>query len=64
MKSAEVPGTEVPTAGDRAFALDAATVALVSVAICVATERLALMTVLVPTLLVARLVLWSRLPGS
>jgi len=50
--------------GDRAFATDVATIVLVSVAICVFSQRLALMTVLVPIVLVARLGVWLALPAA
>ncbi len=48
--------------GDRAFALDAAVITLVSVAICVAASKLWLMTALVAIVWALRLLLWSRLP--
>jgi len=48
--------------GDREFAIDAAAIAAVSVAICAATDRLALMTALVPAVVLVRFALWARLP--
>ena len=45
---------------DRAVAVDAAAVAAVSVAICAAADRLALMSALVAAVWVARLALWAR----
>lgn len=53
-----------PVVGDRAFALDAGVIVVISFAICLAADRLALMTVLVPAVLATRFVLWSRLPGA
>jgi hypothetical protein len=47
--------------GDRAFALDALCVTLVSVAIAALADRLAIMSVLVPLLMVARTVAFTRL---
>ena len=44
--------------GDRAFLVDAGTIVVASVAICLAADRLALMSVLVPALLVGRFLLW------
>jgi hypothetical protein len=52
------------TAGNRALAVDAGAVALVSAAIAVAAHRLTLMTVLVPAVLLLRGVVWARLPRS
>lgn len=52
------------TVGDRALAIDAAAVALVAVAICVAGERLAVMTVVVPAVVVARFVAWGAVPRA
>lgn len=49
---------------DRALAIDAAAIFLISIAICAVSDRLALMTLLVPSLMLARLVLWSRLINS
>lgn len=48
--------------GDRAFAIDTAAVAVVSVAICVASNALLFMTALVPAVLAVRFVAWSRTP--
>ena len=50
------------TVSDRGFAVDAATIVAVSLAICVAADQLVLMSVLVPVLLMVRLAVWSRLP--
>ncbi|MBZ0238881.1 MAG: hypothetical protein K8M05_41605 [Deltaproteobacteria bacterium] len=50
--------------GDLAFAVDAAAVALVALAICVAGDRLAVMTVIVPAVVVARFVAWGALPRA
>jgi len=47
--------------GDRAFALDAAAIALVSVAICAASHALVFMTVFVPAVLVVRFALFAIL---
>lgn len=49
------------TVGDRAFALDAAAIALVSVAICAASHSLAFMTALVPSVLAARFAIFAVL---
>jgi hypothetical protein len=49
-------------ASDRAVAIDAGAVAGVSLAICVAARRLELMSAFVPAILVARTILWRRLP--
>jgi len=54
----------LPTVGDRAFWLDAGTIGITSVAICLASDRLDLMTALVPSLLALRLILWTRLPRA
>ncbi len=43
---------------DRAFLVDAGTIVAGSVAICLASDQLALMTALVPALLVVRFLLW------
>lgn len=51
----------LPEVGDRAMMLDSAAVGVVSVAICVASDRLGLMSVLVPAVLFARLIVWARL---
>ena len=48
----------------REITLDAAVVAVISVAICTASDRLAAMTILVPALLATRMALWSRLPSA
>jgi hypothetical protein len=47
-------------AGDRAFATDLAAVAAVGAGICVASDRLVLMTLLVPVVVVLRFVAWAR----
>ncbi len=49
-------------AGDRAVAVDVAAVSIVAVAVCVAADRLALMSTLVPAVIVARLAAWRALP--
>ncbi len=48
--------------GDRAFALDAASISVVSVGICAASHALAFMTVLVPSVIALRFVVLSSLP--
>jgi hypothetical protein len=48
--------------GDRAFATDLAAVAAVGAGICVASDRLIFMTVLVPVVVVLRFFAWARLP--
>jgi hypothetical protein len=53
---------DTPTVDDRAFAIDAAVIGLVSLAIALWSQELALMTLLVPALLMGRFVLWSRCP--
>jgi hypothetical protein len=50
--------------GDRAIAVDAVAVALVSIAICVASQRLSFMSVFVPVVLLLRTALFSSLPDS
>lgn len=50
--------------GDRAFLVDAAAVALISAFICLFSERLTLMSVLVPLVLALRLALWLALPRA
>ncbi|MBE7479907.1 MAG: DUF2878 family protein [Polyangiaceae bacterium] len=50
--------------GDRPFLVDAAAVGLISLFICLWSERLALMSVLVPVVLLARLGLWLALPRA
>lgn len=50
-----------PSTPDRVLVLDGAVVGLVSVAICVAADRLLFMSVFVPLVLLARLVAWKRL---
>ena len=54
--------SRLPTVSDRAFALDAATILAASVAIITSADRLLLMSLLVPALLLTRHVTWSRLP--
>lgn len=54
----------LPPIGDRAFALDAATILVVGAAIVTVSDRLALMTAAVPLVLAARHLLWSRLPPA
>lgn len=54
----------VRTAGGRAVAVDGAAVAVVSVAIAAAADRLAFMTALVPVVLLLRMVAWARLPRA
>lgn len=53
---------DTPVIDDRAFALDASVIVLVSAAIASSSQKLAVMTVWVGALLVARFVLWTRLP--
>lgn len=50
--------------GDRPFLVDAVAVGLISAFICLWSERLALMSVLVPAVLLARLGLWLALPRA
>lgn len=50
------------TLGDRAFFIDTAAIVAVSVAICLASQDLALMSWLVPLVLATRLALWMALP--
>ncbi|MBI3205459.1 MAG: hypothetical protein HYZ29_28220 [Myxococcales bacterium] len=50
--------------GDRPFLVDAGAIALISLFICLFSQRLAWMTWLVPAVIVARLVLWLRLPRA
>jgi hypothetical protein len=51
-----------PHVTDRAWAIDAAAVLAVGVAICAASHRPAVMSVVVPVVLVLRFLAWSRLP--
>jgi len=50
------------TIGDRAMALELATVGVISAMICTASDRLAVMTVVVPAVIGLRCILWLRLP--
>jgi hypothetical protein len=50
--------------GDRGFLIDAAAVGVVGVAICLASDRLALMTALVPAVVAARFAAWLALPRA
>ena len=50
--------------GDRALLVDAAAVGLISVAICLFSQRLAAMSVIVPAVIAGRLLLWLRLPRA
>jgi hypothetical protein len=50
--------------GDRPFFVDAVAVGLISVFICLFSQRLVLMSVLVPAVIVARLALWLALPRA
>ncbi len=54
----------LPAVSDRALLLDAAVIAVISVAICVASQRLIVMTVLVAVVMLARFIAFSRLPTS
>ncbi len=56
--------SQSPTVSDRAMAIDATVIAVISVAICAATAELLFMTILVPALVAGRLLAWSRLPAS
>lgn len=56
-----VAGQRIPTIGNRAFWLDAATVIIVSVAIAFLAQRLAFMTAFVPAVILLRFIAWSRL---
>ena len=49
---------------DAAFALDVGSLALVSVAIAVASTRLAFMSVLVPAVVLLRTAIWSHLRAA
>lgn len=50
--------------GDRPFLVDASAIALISLFICLFSQRLGWMTWLVPAVIVARVVLWLRLPRA
>lgn len=52
----------LPLIGDRAFWLDASVIGVVSLLICLFSQRLLLMTVAVPLVLVARLLIFGRIP--
>jgi hypothetical protein len=52
------------TVGGRALAVDVVAVAIGSAAIAVAAQRLVLMTILVPAVIVLRFIAWARLPRS
>jgi hypothetical protein len=54
----------VQMTGDPAAAIDIAAIAAVSTAICVASDRLAFMTLLVPTVIVLRFAAWRSLPAA
>ena len=55
--------TPRPT-GDRAFAIDAAAVAVVAIAACATGGRLATMSILVPAVIVARFAAWLAVPRA
>lgn len=50
--------------GHRAFALDAATIALCSAVIAAAAQQLGFMTVVVPAVMAGRMLLWALLPRA
>jgi hypothetical protein len=50
--------------GDRAVVIDAAAVGVVGVAICVASDRLGVMTALVPAVVAVRFAAWLALPRA
>lgn len=52
-----------PVFEDRAVAIDLAALAAVSIAICVASHRLGVMTAWVPLVIAARMLAWRRLPA-
>jgi hypothetical protein len=52
------------TVSDRAFLVDAVAVGLVSLFICLFSARLALMSLLVPAVLLSRLAVWLALPRA
>ncbi len=56
------PEPRLAPVSDRAFAIDAAAIACVSVAIMVASHQLAFMTAFVPAVVCVRFLLWARLP--
>jgi hypothetical protein len=58
------PGRGAPFTSDRALAIDGAAVVIVGAAICLASERLAVMSILVPTVLALRFLAWSRLSAA
>ena len=55
---------ELPAVSDRALLLDAAVIAVISTAICVASQQLIFMTVLVGVVMLVRFVAFSRLPAT
>ncbi|MCA9519412.1 MAG: hypothetical protein KC609_00495 [Myxococcales bacterium] len=59
---AQTLGRTPPLVGDRAFALDAAVIAVVSVLICFFSQRLLLMSLAVPAVIALRFGLFARLP--
>ena len=54
----------VSPVSDRGFAIDAAAIGVISVAIAVSADRLAFMTALVPSVIAARFALWLALPRA
>lgn len=61
MKASGAAGTAIPAVGDRAFWFDALVIVVVSVAIACFSQRLLLMSVFVPAVVLARFVCWARL---
>ncbi len=55
-------GESAPLVGDRAFAIDALSIAVISAAIVWAADQLLLMTLLVPGVVLARVLAIARLP--
>jgi hypothetical protein len=53
--------TSLPRYSDRAFAIDAAAIAVISVAICTLSDRLTLMTALIPAVVAVRFLAWAHL---
>jgi hypothetical protein len=58
------PAHALRSLGDLAFALDALTILAISIAICLASQRLVVMTVFVSVALALRLALWLFLPTA
>lgn len=58
------PSVPLPVTSDRAVAIDLVACAAVSIAICVASDRLLAMSVFVPLVLAARFVIWRSLAAD